>query len=72
MARVFNRSGAIRAVALDISKAFGRVWRASLLHKLKDTLSGLRQFLAIENPLKMIKNAIYFTSKAFFVLKIFG
>ena len=35
IARVFNRSGATRAVALDISKAFDRVWYASLLHKLK-------------------------------------
>ena len=33
--RVFNRSGATRAVALDISKAFNRVWHAGLLHKLK-------------------------------------
>ena len=35
VARAFNRSGATRAVALDISKAFGRVWHAGLLHKLK-------------------------------------
>ena len=34
IARVFNRSGATRAVALDISKAFERVWHAGLLHKL--------------------------------------
>ena len=33
--RAFNRSGASRAVALDISKAFDRVWHADLLHKLK-------------------------------------
>ena len=31
---VFNRSGATRAVALDISKTFDRVWHAGLLHKL--------------------------------------
>ena len=31
----FNRSGTARAVALDISKAFERVWHAGLLHKLK-------------------------------------
>ena len=37
----------------------------------KRTLSGLRQFLATENPLKMIKNAFYFTLKSLFVLKIF-
>ena len=35
IARTFNRSGATRAVALDISKAFDRVWYAGLLHKLK-------------------------------------
>ena len=35
MARAFNRSGATRAVALDISKAFDRVWHDGLLHKLK-------------------------------------
>ena len=37
----------------------------------KGGLSGLRQFLAAESPLKMMKNAFYFTSKALFVLKIF-
>ena len=36
---------------------------------LKGTLPGLRQFLAAEIPLKMIKDAFYFTSKALFVLK---
>ena len=35
IARAFNRSGATRAVALDISKAFDRVSHAGLLHKLK-------------------------------------
>ena len=35
IARPFNRSGATQAVALDISKAFDRVWHACLLHKLK-------------------------------------
>ena len=35
IARAFNRSGATRAVAFDISKAFDRVWQAGLLHKLK-------------------------------------
>ena len=33
--RAFNRSGATRAVALDISKAFDRVRHAGLLHKLR-------------------------------------
>ena len=34
IARAFNRSGATRAVALDISKTFDKVWHAGLLHKL--------------------------------------
>ena len=37
----------------------------------KGALSGLILFLAIEGPLKMMKNAFYFTLKAHFVLKIF-
>ena len=35
IARAFNKPGATRTVALDISKAFDRVWHAGLLHKLK-------------------------------------
>ena len=35
IARAFNRSGAARAVALDISKGFDRVWHAGLFHKLQ-------------------------------------
>ena len=35
VARAFNRSGAARAVALNISKPFDRVCHAGLLHKLK-------------------------------------
>ena len=33
--RAFNRSGATQSLALDISKAFDRVWDAGLLLKLK-------------------------------------
>ena len=39
---------------------------------LKGALSGLRQFFTTESPLKIMKNAFYFTSKALFVLKIFN
>ena len=38
---------------------------------IKDALSGQREFSATESPLKMMKNAFYFTSKALSVLKIF-
>ena len=34
-ARAFNRSGATRAMALDIPKAFDRIWHADLPYKLK-------------------------------------
>ena len=37
----------------------------------KGALSGLREFLAIKSPFKMIKNAFYSTLKALFVLEIF-
>ena len=42
-----------------------------IVQTIKGALSGLRQFLAIQNTLKMLKNAFYFTLKALFVLKIF-
>ena len=32
---IFNRSGATRAVAIDIYIVFDRVWHAGLLHKIK-------------------------------------
>ena len=35
IARDFNRSGAARAVALNISKTCERVWHAGLLRKIK-------------------------------------
>ena len=38
---------------------------------IKGALSGLRQFLATENPLKMIKNTFYLTLKALLVLNTF-
>ena len=38
---------------------------------VKGALSGLRQFLANESPLKMIKNTFYFPLKDLSILKIF-
>ena len=39
--------------------------------RLKAAFSGLRQLLATESPLKMIKSAFYLTLKALFILKMF-
>ena len=39
---------------------------------MKGALSGLRQFLTTESPLKMMENTSYLSSKALFVLKIFN
>ena len=47
IARAFNRSGATRAVALGISKAFDRVWHAGLLHKLKSLIEYQVRYLAL-------------------------
>ena len=38
---------------------------------IKDALSGLKQFMATESSLKMMKNAFCFTLEGLFVLKIF-
>ena len=38
---------------------------------VKGAVSGLKQFLTTENPLKLIRNAFYFILKAVFVLMIF-
>ena len=40
------------------------------LFAFKGGLSGLRQILATESPLKVMKNPFYFILKALFVLKI--
>ena len=39
IARAFNDSGATRVVALDMSKAFDRVWHVGLLDKVKYGIS---------------------------------
>ena len=49
-----------------------KMWQFTLLVIMfKGALQGLRQFLITESPLKIMKNAFYFTLKAFFVLNIF-
>ena len=53
IARAFIRSGPTRAVALDICKAFSRIWHAGLLHKLKSYgISG--KVLALFLPFSVI------------------
>ena len=42
-----------------------------MITAVKGALSGVRQFLPTESPLKMIKGVFYFTLKALLVLKIF-
>ena len=59
IARAFNRSGATRTVALDISKAFDRVWNSGLLHKLKyygisGQIFGLISFIRSNRRLRMV------------------
>ena len=50
---------------------FHKAFRSYPLTPIKSTLSSLKQFLATESPLKMMKNAFYFTFKALLVLKGF-
>ena len=59
IARTFSKSGATRAVTLDISKAFERVWHAGLLHKLKSCgilgqIFGLISFFLSNRRLQVI------------------
>ena len=44
---------------------------SALMPSLKAHSQVWETFLATENPLKMMKNVFYFTSKALFVLKVF-
>ena len=44
---------------------------AEFFYLIKGTLSSLRQCLATESPLKIIKSAFYFTLKALLILNIF-
>ena len=59
IARAFERSGAARAVAFDISKAFYRVWHAGLLHKVRfygisGQISGLISFFFSNSWLRVV------------------
>ena len=59
IARAFNRFGATRAVALNISNDFDRVWHAGLLYKLKSygisgQIFGLISSLLSNRQLQMV------------------
>ena len=57
----------LRCLFADWESLIKRFWQLNFLKA-----HSLRQFLAAESPLKMMKNAFYFMSKVFFVLKIFS
>ena len=59
IARVFTRPGANRAVALDISKAFDRVWHTGPLHKIRSygisgQIFGLISFFLSNGQLRVV------------------
>ena len=52
IAQVFNRSRATRAVVLDISMVFDRIWHAGLLHKLSFMEFQVRYLPSVINGFK--------------------
>ena len=66
--RIF--SGVLHALLPEKQFNWNLMLRLHCAINVKGALSGLRQFLADESPLKIMKNAFYFTSKALFTLKI--
>ena len=60
IARHFNRSGATRAVVLDISKTFDKVWHAGLIHKLKSSGISDQVFCFISSFLSNIRLGWFF------------
>ena len=61
--RFFNRSEATQAVELDMSKAFDRVWHASLLDKLEfygisGQISGLISSFLNNRQLQVVVDAV--------------
>ena len=54
-----------------VSKCVTNIFIQKQVKLVKGALSALRQFLATESPLKVMKKVFCFTLKALFVLKIF-
>ena len=53
------------------TKSLAAIVLTILKSSIEGALSVLRQFLATETPLKLVKSPFYFTLKALLVLKIF-
>ena len=68
---VINISNLFLALLWGLETSF-RAFHSFDIIAILGTLSGLRQFLATESPLKIMKNAFYFTIKALLILKIFN
>ena len=64
IARAYSRSGATRAVALDISKAFDRVWHAGLLRKLKSYGISGQIFCLISSFLSSTRLQVFLDGKS--------
>ena len=63
----------VNVIASEIINFFSYFYRSIMAQTkhLKKSPLDLRQFLATERPLKMMKIVFYFTLKVIFVLKIF-
>ena len=63
----------VTVIAAEIINFFSYFYRSIMaqMEHLKNAPLDLRQFLATERPLKMMKIVFYFTLKVFFVVKIF-
>ena len=68
---IFFGLRAFRLFNWDISFCHSSWVTGLCTNEFNGALSGLKQFLATESPLKMMKNAYWFTWKTLFVLKIF-
>ena len=65
--QIWNICDVTRRIYINLLQCKGLPWRSII----KEALSSLRQLLANERPLKVMKNAFYFTLKALLVLIIF-
>ena len=68
--QIFRKHTSFKFSGKLLAHTLARIIIENLAKNIKSALSVLRQFLATENPLKMMKNAFYFNLTALFVLKI--